>query len=184
MKIQLGNTNKLINEIPSFEFIEKNKCKNEKLFDKLDKPKIDEVKEIRINIFKETKDEIIPLDLENKNNEINSYNKLEENINKDKNNQEQNNNEIPKEEDIQKKVNKKKKEEREEISINNKKIEIENQKEISKENHIDNDIKLQDNNIFSLKENDNEIKNKNDRNLSQYEIIDEKKIMTTIKLKI
>ncbi len=71
LKKQLDETNKLINEVPAFEFLEKNKSKNKELFDKLDKSKIDEVKEIRINIDKETKDEIIPFEyLENKNNEI------------------------------------------------------------------------------------------------------------------
>ena len=70
MKLQLNETNKLINEVPAFEFLEKNK--NEEFFDKLDKSKIDEIKEIRINNDKETKDEIIPLEyLENKNNKIN-----------------------------------------------------------------------------------------------------------------
>jgi len=68
--LQLNETNKLINEVPAFEFLEKNK--NEEFFDKLDKSKIDEIKEIRINNDKETKDEIIPLEyLENKNNKIN-----------------------------------------------------------------------------------------------------------------
>ena len=62
MKKQLNEINKQINEVPTFEFLEKNKSKSEELFDKLCKSKIYEIKEIRINNEKETKDEIIPLE--------------------------------------------------------------------------------------------------------------------------